>query len=381
MSIENTIKIVQTHILLHPKIGIGPKYINYDRKIQYSTLAKEAIKIQTKKEVLEEEMRLLYVALTRSREKLIITGLNKNVDKFIRLKQELLKANETERKIDTSNLKKAKSFLDWIEIVNLHDERIKKLITTNIYKAKDIINDEKSEKSEINIQIEKREINKKLDEIFTWEYKNKELTKIEGKSSVSKLAKQDEEVEYKCELKKPKFMEDSIKLSKAEIGTAVHLVMQKLDFNIEYTMKGIEDLLDVLTEKRILTENQKSEIPKEKILVFAKSELFQEIRNAKEVYREQPFYINVPLKEIYGKDIDEEILVQGIIDLYFINEAGEIILVDYKTDYVPNNDDNYLIEKYKKQLELYKRAIQQALNKKIAHTYIYSIFLGRKIEV
>jgi ATP-dependent helicase/nuclease subunit A len=140
-------------------------------------------------------------------------------------------------------------------------------------------------------------------------------------------------------------------------------------------------LLNNLVDKKILTENQKSEIPKDKILMFAKSELFEEIRNAKEVYKEQPFYINVPLKEVYGKDIDEEILVQGIIDLYFVNETGDIILVDYKTDYVPNDDNNYLKEKYKEQLNLYKRAIEQALERKVTHTYIYSIFLGEKIEV
>ena len=226
-----------------------------------------------------------------------------------------------------------------------------------------------------------REISKELDEIFNWEYENKDLTKIEGKSSVSKLAKNENEIQYTCEIKKPKFMEEKLKLSRAEIGTAVHMVMQKLDFNIEYTMESIEKLLSVLVEKRILTENQKSEIPKEKILAFTKTDLFTEIRDAKEIHREQPFYINVPLKEIYGKDIDEEILVQGIIDLYFIDKTGEIILVDYKTDYVPNDDDNYLIEKYKKQLQLYKRAIEQALDKSVAHTYIYSIFLGKKIEV
>ena len=369
------------NILLHPKIGLGPKYINYDRKIQYNTLAKEAIKIQTKKEVLEEEMRLLYVALTRSREKIIITGVNKNVEKFIATKQELLKLNNDSAKIDISTIKKAKSYLDWIELVNLYDKRMKELITTNIYKTKDIINKEDNEREKIKLKIEKREISKELDEIFNWEYENKDLTKIEGKSSVSKLAKNENEIQYTCEIKKPKFMEEKLKLSRAEIGTAVHMVMQKLDFNIEYTMESIEKLLSVLVEKRILTENQKSEIPKEKILAFTKTDLFTEIRDAKEIHREQPFYINVPLKEIYGKDIDEEILVQGIIDLYFIDKTGEIILVDYKTDYVPNDDDNYLIEKYKKQLQLYKRAIEQALDKSVAHTYIYSIFLGKKIEV
>ncbi len=161
----------------------------------------------------------------------------------------------------------------------------------------------------------------------------------------------------------------------------MHLVLQKLDFKIEYNLEKLETLLNNLVDKKILTENQKLEIPKDKILMFAKSELFEEIRNAKEVYKEQPFYINVPLKEVYGKDIDEEILVQGIIDLYFVNETGDIILVDYKTDYVPNDDNNYLKEKYKEQLSLYKRAIEQALERKVTHTYIYSIFLGEKIEV
>ncbi len=369
------------NILLHPKIGLGPKYINYDRKIQYNTLAKEAIKLQTKKEVLEEEMRLLYVALTRSREKMIITGLNKNVEKFIKLKQDLLKSNIRDGKIDVSSLKKAKSYLDWIELVNLYDDRMKKLIDTKVYKARDIIKEEETDNKETKIEVEEREINKEIDKIFNWKYDNEELTKIEGKSSVSKLAKQDEEIEYKCELKKPKFIEEKLKLSRAEVGTAVHLVLQKLDFKIEYNLEKLETLLNNLVDKKILTENQKLEIPKDKILMFAKSELFEEIRNAKEVYKEQPFYINVPLKEVYGKDIDEEILVQGIIDLYFVNETGDIILVDYKTDYVPNDDNNYLKEKYKEQLSLYKRAIEQALERKVTHTYIYSIFLGEKIEV
>lgn len=368
-------------ILLHPKIGIGPQYINYDRKIKYSTMAKEAIKIQTKKEILEEEMRLLYVALTRSREKLIITGINKNVDRYIKTKQDLLNEINEEKKIDISVLKKAKSYLDWIELVNLYDEKMKDKMITNIYKAKDIIKEENIEKKKPKLEIEDREINKELNDVFTWEYANKELTKIEGKSSVSKLVKQDEEVEYKCKLKQPKFMEKNIKLSKAEIGTAVHLVMQKLDFNTEYNLEKLKILLDTLVEKKILTENQKLEIPKEKILAFTTSELFKEIRDAKEVYREQAFYVNVPIKEIYGKDIDEEILVQGIIDLYFLNKVGEIILVDYKTDYVPNNNENYLIESYKGQLDLYKRAIEKALDRKVAHTYIYSIFLDRKIEL
>ena len=83
--------------------------------------------------------------------------------------------------------------------------------------------------------------------------------------------------------------------------------------------------------------------------------------------------------EIYKNNIEEKILVQGIIDLYYINKNDEIILVDYKTDYVSNNNEQELIDKYRGQLDIYKRALEQALNKKVEAVYIYSIYLNKKI--
>lgn len=368
-------------IILHPKIGIGPKYINYERKIQYDTLAKHAIKIQTKKEILEEEMRLLYVALTRSREKLFITGISKNWSKYVGDKEKLLRANMGEEKINIPTLKKAKSYLDWIELVNLFDKKMESLMVTSVYKPKEIMDEEKAETKQIKIDIEKRKINEEINKIFTWEYERKDLTTIEGKSSVSKLAKGNSEEKFTSEIAKPKFMEEEIKLTRAEIGTAVHLVMQKLNENVEYDEKKLEELLENLVEKKIMTQNEKNEIPKEKILNFTRSDLFKEMKEAKEIHKEQAFYMNVPVKELYGKDVEDKILVQGIIDLYFINKQGEIVLVDYKTDYVPNNDENVLIERYKGQLSLYKNAIEKALKKPVVHTYIYSTYLSKTIEL
>ena len=103
------------------------------------------------------------------------------------------------------------------------------------------------------------------------------------------------------------------------------------------------------------------------------------MKNAKEIGRERPFYINIPAKEVYNEDIDEEILVQGIIDLYYITNDEKIILVDYKTDRVKSEEE--LIEKYKVQLNIYKRAIEKSLNKKVDKVYIYSVYLGKEIEV
>lgn len=367
------------NILIHSELGLGPKYINYERKITYNTLAKEAIKHQFKKELQEEEMRLLYVALTRSREKLIITGVDKNLKESIETKTEMLQTSDG--KITKTIAKKAKSYLDWLEEVYLSDDKIKEIIDVYEHKKNENLSAKTLENKEQIIEIEKREANPKINETLTWEYPYKDLTKIEGKSSVSKLSKKIENTETNFEMKKPKFLAGELPLSKAEIGTVVHLIIQKLDFRQNYTMKEIEDLLEKLEQKEIITTKQKQAIPKQEIQKFTNSDLFKEISEAKEIYKEQPFYLNIPVKELYASKSEESILVQGIIDLYYITKEGQVILVDYKTDYVLEGNEDYLKEKYTPQLKLYKRAIEHALNKQVDKTFIYSTYLSKKIEV
>lgn len=365
------------NIMIHPSIGLGPKYINYDRKIQYNTLAKEAIKYQIKRELQEEEMRLLYVALTRAREKIIIVGTDKNLGKTSKKIETLLQTKNN--KVTKEVARKCKSYLQWIETVNMSDKKMNDLITVYKHTKNEILKHEEIEENQEIFEIEDRPTNKEIDNILTWEYPYKDLTEIEGKSSVSKLAKNDTE-SLEIEIKKPKFLEPVMNLSKAEIGTTVHLVMQKLNFKEEYDMQKIEELLNNLVQRQIITEKQKESVPKQKILNFTKSQLFKRIRQAKKIYREQPFYINIPAKEVYNNNVDENILVQGIIDLYFIDKDDKIVLIDYKTDYVPEKKEQELVKKYEKQLEIYKRAIEQALGKKVEEVYIYSTHLGTGIK-
>jgi len=365
-------------ILLHQDIGFGPKYINYERKIAYNTLAKEAIKIKIKNEILSEEMRLLYVALTRTREKLIITGMEKNAQEAIVKKEQALENLPKSNKIDINILRNAKSYLDWLEMVCLYDENMKNIIDINITKKEQY--DEAEEKKVKQVNIPKREVNQEVNSILNWEYPYILQTKIEGKTSVSRISKETDTLE-ELKLKRPKFTVETEKISKAELGTTVHLVMQKLDFKQEYDITKIGEVLETLEKKDIIATAHKENIDKQKILNFTKSELFKEIRNAKKVFKEEPFYINIEADKIYENGVKDNILVQGIIDLYFINEKDELILVDYKTDYVPNNDENYLIDKYSKQLELYKTALEQALNKSVAEVYIYSTFLDKSIKI
>lgn len=364
-------------ILLDQDMGFGPKYINFERKIEYNTIAKEAIKIKSKTELLSEEMRLLYVALTRAKEKIIITGVEKDLQKTLENKQKELDMYDGAQKIPLNLVKKSKTYLDWLEYVYLFNKEKNIIEFNKIVLENEKTKEENDNKKEKKIDVikdiskeQKEEVNKKL----TWKYKYIESTKIEGKTSVSAIAKYGEKNIQIVE--KPKFMQNIEILNKAEIGTLMHLILQKLDFRENYNEKTLNDLIQKLIYLNIVTEKQSQYIDKKRLLEFTKTELFKEIQNAKEIYKEQPFHSSV-----IDENTKERILIQGIIDLYYINQNNEIVLVDYKTDYVEKNNEQELIEKYKPQLKIYKKAIEEALNKNVEKVYIYSVYLNKEILV
>ncbi|MCI9015688.1 MAG: helicase-exonuclease AddAB subunit AddA [Clostridia bacterium] len=381
------------NILLHQDLGLGPKCINYKRRIQYNTLAKEAIAYKTKIETISEEMRILYVALTRAKEKLIITGISKDVEEELNKKGELLQMYE-EKNINPNIIKKYKSYLDWLELVYLKNKKeISKIMEIFIQESDKIIETSNITKKQSENIIEKIEekakkyekvsedIQKKLD----WTYKNYFASKIEAKTSVSEMKqKQAEQVEeknrYEIEMLKPKFLKQEEETSKARIGTLMHLCIQKLDESKEYDYEKIQNIINQLIQKELITKKEADEIDIDKILKYTKTKLWEDLKKAKKIYKEQPFYINIPAKEIYNEEIEEKILVQGVIDLYYIDKNGEVILVDYKTDYIKKGK-NELIYKYQSQLLLYKRALEEALQTKVSKVYIYSTYLNEVIEV
>lgn len=414
------------NILLHQELGIGVKYINYDKQVQYDTLSKSAIRSKVFTETLSEEMRILYVALTRAKEKLYITGTMNDYEKEIeKMKIQVERYSKNGNKINQILIKKYKKYLDWINLVYLYEKgNTKDLIEYNVLEKEEIIKKcKRIEQEEIDVvkildehKKDKEEI-KKIEKILNFEYKHKLAITIPTMSSVtqikqmqdnikgSKVGKEDKEKavqkldkseflkenkvgkEYKKEemiitFDKPKFLKEDKedKLTNAEKGTLVHLCMQHLNEKVEYNLEKIKELVEELERKEIITSKEKENINLYKILEFTKSNIWKEMKKAKKVYKERPFFINIPAKEIYKEEIEEKILIQGIIDLYYINENDEIILVDYKTDYVERGKEQELIEKYKKQLELYCKAIEEANKKQVSRIYIYSVYLGREIE-
>ena len=157
------------------------------------------------------------------------------------------------------------------------------------------------------------------------------------------------------------------------------MCMQRLNEEVDYDINKIRELINDLMIRKIINEKEAKAINPFKILEFTKTKIWQEVRKAKEVYKEKPFYINIPATEVYEEDVQEEILVQGVIDLYYIDENDNLILVDYKTDFVEFEDE--LVSKYSRQLEFYQKALEEALGKKVYKKCIYSVYLGKEIEI
>ena len=384
-------------ILLHQDIGIGPKYIDKDRKIEYNTIAQEAIKIQSKKETISEEMRVLYVALTRAKEKLIITGLSKDLKKSLNEKEQLLEIYKKQGKINFSLVGKYVSYLDWIELVYLKNkENIDSVIKLNEYrKGKFLKEIHTEEKETIDVQKmlkehaeteEEKKMREQIEEKLKYKYKYACEMEVPTKTSVTKLKQMQEDenekdIEDLLEEKDrvvqltqiPKFMEEKQKLTPMQKGTLMHLCVQKLDESKEYSREDIIEFVSKLLKDGIISENEKQAINIDVLYKYTKSELFTSLKSAKEIYKEQPFYINIPAKDVYDDANDEMILVQGIIDLYYINDKNELILVDYKTDYIPKGKTVNLEEKYRVQLDLYKKALENSLKRKVDKAMIYAL--------
>ena len=392
-------------ILLHQDIGIGPKYIDKDRKIEYNTIAQEAIKIQSKKETISEEMRVLYVALTRAKEKLIITGISKDLQKSLNEKEQLLEIYKKQGKINFSLVGKYVSYLDWIELVYLKNkENIDSVIKLNEYrKGKFLKEIHTEEKETIDVQKmleehaeteEEKEMREQIEEKLKYKYKYACEMEVPTKTSVTKLKQMQEDenekdIEDLLEEKDrvvqltqiPKFMEEKQKLTPMQKGTLMHLCVQKLDESKEYSREDIIEFVSKLLKDGIISEVEKQAINIDVLYKYTKSDLFTSLKSAKEIYKEQPFYINIPAKDVYDDAKDEMILVQGIIDLYYIDKDGKLVLVDYKTDYVEAGKENELVEKYKEQLYLYKDALEKALNRKVDRMWIYSLYLNESIVI
>ncbi len=384
-------------VLLHQTYGIGAKYINYEMQIRYDTLAREAVKTKIEIENLAEEMRILYVALTRAKEKIFITVAGKTVrDKMEQLQKQVEIYPKENGKINPILLKKCQSYFEWIWLVYLYNqEEMKSIVDCHIMEKEaldNMLQKEGASKDTIGLEerlgltayVSNETMAQEIHHMLEYQYSHIEATKLPTKMSVSDIKKGGLSLgtqSMEVTLAKPAFLQEDERqeLTGAQKGTAMHLCMQNLDLHTVYDEEKLKEFIHRLAQEQILSEKEKESIKVEKLLRFTQSSIWQELQHAKVVEREKPFYMQMPAKEIYQEEVEGDILVQGIIDLYYINQKDELVLLDYKTDYAQNVSE--LVEKYRSQLTIYQKALEESLQRKVDRVLIYSTFFDSSCQV
>ncbi len=384
-------------ILLHHDLGIGPDFIDHKRRIWYPSIFKQALKYKIKLESLSEEMRILYVAFTRAKEKLIITGTVKDLEKSTVIWKS--SDGEKSQKITEFNILKGRNFLDWIcmalmgkldEVegwdIRLWDrEEVLRGASAGEHNEKVLADEVALSSAEANMY---DEIIRRLD----WKYPYSAYEKLPVKVTVTELKRYfDTEAadEFYMQTapgirKRPRFLEETTEMTAAEKGSLMHFVLQHMDFGGEISEAGIRSQLESMVLSELLTEVQARHVDIQRIIKFMNSDLGRRMIKACRLYREVPFTMEVECAEVFGSIIGcghegETVVLQGIIDCWF-EEEGKLVLVDYKTDYVPEGEPNKIKEKYRTQIEYYSRALEQITGKEISAKYIYLFWNGEIID-
>jgi ATP-dependent helicase/nuclease subunit A len=412
-------------ILLHQDLGFGPDFVDYERRISYATAAKQALRYKIKLESLSEEMRILYVAFTRAKEKLIILGTVNNLNSAasrwkckVEYKDNL---GTNALKLASYDVMKCKNYLDWIcsalylhksgeelrgikgDEAGCHDGLSAEQSCWNvklISKQEILKTSHQTEKEDFISEFsfmegeQPREYSPHKDEIIRrleWEYPYKLMNALPVKITVSELkrrfdsslSEEGSNMYLPTLVQKPRFLEESKTMSAAERGTIMHFVMQHLDIKNAATIEDIQQQVERMQSNELLTEEQSKTIKAARLLKFTASSLGQRMAAA-EINREVPFNMEISCTDIY-KDLDaavygqHKVMLQGVIDCYFEEEDG-LILVDYKTDYVKDNED-LIKERYRIQIDCYTKALESITGKKVVERYIYLFYNGEILEV
>ena len=396
---------LNSNMIFHPEFGIGLKWFDCEKRTKANTLIHQIFAMEAKKENLGEELRVLYVALTRAKEKLILAGTCKLPE------EGQYSGFSREEKVPFSTRYDAKSYWDWVipvlgmenpdyryviwDEARMQQEEQRKLQDTAL---------EHRTLLEALQNVSETEL-AQLKETFSWEYAWKEEGAHKQKVSVSELKhrameERSESAEQTLNTAQPlfpdeiatpyvpRFVQEVKENAGALYGTMVHRFLECLDFaglpdfaDEKQGLYFVKQQIDALCALGRMQEADAKRLNWKQLLGFLQSDTAKRMRAAAEqgaLEREKPFVMSVPANLVWEDSRPEEdVLIQGIIDVFW-EEADGIVLLDYKTDHVDNAQE--LVRRYKKQLELYADALSRFSDEKpVKEILIYSFALAETI--
>ena len=381
-------------VLCHPELGIGMECVNTTLRFHHPSLMKKAIQEKAWKDTLEEEMRILYVAMTRAKRKLILTGL---------IKSEELEAGM--RASIQAQKWRAGSMMDWIlPIMAEQFQNTDKIwLKARLFSWSDIeelFNAREREEAAFSYRHFMEEYVEGQDsslikKAFSHVYPNMEATKWKRKYSVSELKSlsqitlpNEESVVYEPDEEEriiPQFLkEEREEVGGAAKGTIVHKIMEMLPFAKIQTKKQLFDWIDDLEQSYPESKQISAKWLYRGIEAFLFSEQGEKIRKMDEagkVKKELPFTVGLPVSLInQDTEAEDTVVVQGVIDAC-ADMGNHLCLIDYKTDQIKEGEEQQLLDRYGNQMLYYKAALEQILEKRVSEIYLYSFSLKKFISV
>ena len=379
-------------VLVHSRLGLGPRYTDPERHVEYPTTARRAINRSILRENMSEEMRVLYVAMTRARERLILTASLPNPEK----KWDELQT-EAASPIPPQVLFNSNSFADWLMRVAVLDKE-EALIQTHFVEpgtgrlttagAVTAAAEEPAESAESTQSALLEEIRRRL----TYVYPHRAAIDLPSKLTATEAEDLPEDQLDPADgstlepvptrrliFREPNFMPKQQRgLSGPEIGIAVHLVLQHIDFAKTGSIDAVRSEVERLQQKNILRPEQADAIRPAQIYRFFSSETGQRLLRAKRIVREFRFSLLAPAEQYFAGGMGEDVLLQGVIDCFF-EEAGALTIVDYKTDYVTDETLESAVQSYLPQLRAYRDALQRITGQPVSGAVLY--FLGAELAI
>jgi len=402
-------------LIFDRELGLGPQSVDPARYTRSHTLASLGVRESIRRAGLSEEMRILYVAMTRARERLFLVatvrGLSANIARW-RQTGETLRSTGT---VPIFRVVTAKRFIDWLGPVFaaqgiLPEETESTQPVTEeapgwrlqLFSAKAAIDEFESppaqDAADVTAHLTESlpaDVSCRLQAQLDWSYPWTAATQIPAKTTVTELKRlemretdpEDPGVDLFQQpvFRRPAFLRTQRGLSPTDIGSATHLLLQRLPLNKRATPEMIEACLDEMVAKEILSPEAAAAIDRESILRFTAGPLGQRLQGADLVWRELPFCMALPINEAPGLGVDvnpasreaaddESILVQGIIDCLFRDRQGRWVIIDFKTDrltFPPEMIRQTVHRRYARQLQWYARAAEMIIGVDVEECYIY----------
>lgn len=398
---------IRQSVLIHQDFGFGTDTILSKERIKIQSPIKEVLKSKMDQELKSEELRILYVALTRAREKLILIGSAKNMDKQIEKWSRALSIESLH--LGTLTVKSCQNYLDWIMLALMRHSQAKELYANTGVEYSGKVGLQSIEPSltiyqktyldyESNPSIlkaltpENQEKKAKLDLDFeskmAWTYTYDTLTKMDISQSVSEIKRLEEESYTKLPTRektsiRPVFIAGEQPMTGAQRGQAYHKVMYHLDFLSQMEENSIADRIKELCQKQIITDREAKSILPRSIKAFLDSDIGKRAKIAAskgQLIKEKPFVMGLEPELEAGVVTSDYRMVQGVIDLFFEEEEG-LVIVDYKTDHISEGAIDTLIQRYSTQMRYYKKALEQGTGKRVKAIYLYALGISETIEI